>query len=77
MIMDTSLERARKIIKTYRDVWLGLENISSVGTGRTDDGRVCIVISMVKDDPATRDIFPGELDDIPVEFSISGKINAL
>ncbi|MFP4366476.1 MAG: hypothetical protein ACLFQA_05220 [Bacteroidales bacterium] len=75
--MTNSVNKADELIKRYRNIWMGLENVNGIGKGKTKDGRYCIVISMVKDDPATRNIFPAEIEGLPVEVRISGEINAL
>lgn len=75
--MTNSVNKAEELIKRYKHIWMGLENVTGVGKGKTKDGRTCIVISMTKDDPATRNIFPLEIEGLPIEIRISGEINAL
>ncbi len=72
--MDSSHNKAKKIIERYGEIWMGMEYITSVGIGKTDEGDTAIVISLEKDNPSTRDIFPAEIEDIPVRFKISGTI---
>ncbi len=75
--MSSSLKKAEEIIKRYEQIWMGLENVTGIGTGKTNDGRTCLVISMAKDDRPTRDLFPVEIEGLPVEVRISGEFNAL
>jgi len=75
--MESSLRKAKKIVRRYEQIWMGLKNVSGVGTGKTREGKLCIVISLSRDDPATRNIFPVEIEGIPFEIRISGKIDAL
>ena len=75
--MNSSVKKAEEIIKRYAQIWMGLENVTGIGTGKTNDGRICLVISMAKDDQATRDIFPAEIEGLPVEVRIGGKFDAL
>ncbi len=56
---------------------MGLKIVSGVGTGKTREGKLCIVISLSRDDPATRNIFPVEIEGIPIEIRIIGKVDAL
>ncbi len=74
--MKNSIKKALKIRKRYEKIWMGLENVTAVGAGKTKEGKPCIVISMLKEDPATRDIFPQEIEDVPIELIIIGKIDA-
>ena len=74
MDMETSIQKACKIKKIYEKIWLDIENVTGVGTGKSKDGRICLVISLAKDEPSTRDIFPVEIEGIPVEFRITGEI---
>ena len=74
--MDNLTKKAGKIINRYKKIWMGLENVSAVGIGKTCDGIPCIIISLSRDDPATREIFPLEIEDIPIEFMVSGTIDA-
>ncbi len=76
-IMESSVRKAGKIVSRYEQIWMGLKNVSSVGTGKTSEGKLCIVISLSRDDPATRNIFPVEIEGIPVDVRISGKVDAL
>jgi hypothetical protein len=73
--MDTHI-KAAEIKNRYEILWMGLKNVTSVGTGKTSDGKTSIVISLAIDDPETRSIFPAEIEDIPLEFRISGDIDA-
>ena len=75
--MNSSIKKAGEIIKIYRQIWMTLENVTGVGTGKTKDGRTCIVISLAKEDPVTCDIFPSEIEDFPIEFRITGKISSM
>lgn len=75
--MEDSVSKATGIIKLYEKLWLELENVTGVGTGKTKEGRTCLVISLSEDNQATRDIFPAEIEGIPVEFRISGEIDML
>lgn len=75
--MTNSVNKAEELIKRYKHIWMGLENVTGVGKGKTKDGRTSIVISLSKDDPATRNIFPAEIEGLPIEIRISGEINAL
>lgn len=72
--MDSSHEKAKMIINRYGEIWMGLDYVTSVGIGKTDEGHTSIIISLEKDNPSTRDIFPAEIEDIPVQFKISGTI---
>ncbi len=72
--MDSSHNKAKVIIERYREIWMGLDNVTSIGIGKTNEGRTAIVISLEKDNPSTRDIFPVEIEDTPVKFKISGKM---
>ncbi len=74
--MKSSVTKAGEIIKRYEQIWMGLENVTGVGTGKTNDGRTCLVISLVKDDQFTRDIFPSEIEGLPVQVRISGNFDA-
>ena len=76
-IMESSLRKAGKIVSRYEQIWMGLKNVSAVGTGKTREGKLCIVISLSRDDPYTRNIFPAEIEGIPVDVRISGKVDAL
>jgi hypothetical protein len=71
--MINIFDRAAEIKKIYGNIWLELDNVTAVGTGRTKDGRTSIVISLGRDDPATRELFPPEIEDIPIEFRVTGK----
>ncbi len=73
--MDSSFRKATEIKDRYEVVWMGLKNVTSVGTGKTRDGKSSIVISLAIDDPETKSIFPVEIEDIPIEFRISGDID--
>jgi hypothetical protein len=75
--MDHNLQRAREIRKRYEDIWMDLEFVTSIGIGLTSSGNTGIIISMEKDDPAIKNIFPAEIEGIPVEVRISGEINTL
>ncbi len=75
--MNSSTKEAGEIIKRYKQIWMALENVTGVGTGKTKEGGVCIVISMAKEDPVTCDIFPAEIEDFPVEFRITGEMSSL
>ncbi len=75
--MDYNIRKAKKIINRYEQIWMGLKNVSSIGTGKTSEGRLCIVISLSGDDPKTRRIFPAEIEGIPVEVRIIGKVDTL
>jgi hypothetical protein len=75
-MMTESMVKVNKIKKLYEEIWLELDNVTAVGSGKTKDGRICLVISLNCDDPATRDIFPREIEDIPIEFRISGGMDA-
>ncbi len=72
--MENLQNKAERIKKTYSDIWLGLDHVAAVGTGTTNDNQICIVISLEEDDESTRNIFPKEIEDIPVEFKITGKL---
>ncbi len=72
--MTESMGKAKKIKKLYEEIWLELDNVTAVGSGKTKDGRICLVISLSHDDPVTRNIFPREIEDIPIEFRISGEM---
>ncbi len=67
------IDKAAQLKKIYGKIWLGLDKVTAVGTGRTRDGRTGIIISLSSDDQATRDIFPPEIEDVPIEFRITGK----
>jgi hypothetical protein len=75
--MTEQMKKALRIKKIYEQIWLELENVSAVGTGTTENGRTCLVISLVSDDPVTKDIFPREIEDIPIHFKVSGEMDAL
>lgn len=55
---------------------MGLERVTAVGTGITSNGKPGIIISLDKEDSATRNIFPPEIEGVPVEVRIAGKIDA-
>jgi hypothetical protein len=65
-----------KIKRIYEDIWLGLDKVTAVGTGMTKDGRPALIISLSSDDQATKDIFPAQVEGIPIEFRISGEPEA-
>jgi hypothetical protein len=71
--MGESFEKASKIREMYEQIWLGLDKVTAVGTGKTADGRICIVISLSSDDPDTTNMFPPEIEDVPIEFRVTGE----
>ncbi len=75
--MDEAMDKVRKIKSIYEDIWLELEKVTAVGTGRAKDGRTALVISLSSDDKATKDIFPAEVEGIPIEFRVTGEAEAL
>ena len=75
--MDGSIRKAGKIVSRYEQIWMGLKNVSAVGTGKTSEGKLCIVISLSSEDPYTRSIFPPEIEGIPVDVRITGKVDTL
>jgi hypothetical protein len=74
--MDSAMIKAFEIRERYEKIWMALENVTAVGTGMTSDGRTGIIISMEKDDIVTKNIFPPEIEGVPVELRISGNIDA-
>ncbi len=74
--MDSTIRHAGDIIKRYKEIWMKLEHVTGVGTGKARDGRICIIISLENDEASTRDIFPAEIEGVPIEIKISGKIDA-
>ena len=75
--MSNPAEKAKKIINRYKMIWMKLEHVTSVGTGKKDDGSVCLVITLSEDSQATKEIFPAEIEDLPVEFRIGSQPDAL
>lgn len=75
--MDHSIQKAKEIKELYEKIWLGLDNVTAVSIGKNPAGYPCIIISLEKDDEFTRDIFPAEIEGIPVEIRISGRISSL
>ncbi len=75
--MIESKEKVMKVKNIYEKIWLELEKVNAVGTGKTRDGRLGLVISLSCDDPATKEIFPGEIEGVPIEFKITGETDAL
>jgi hypothetical protein len=75
--MSNSSKKAKKIIDRYKMIWMTIDNVTSVGTGKTDDGRVCLIISLSEDNEATKELFPAEIEDLPVQFRISRQPDAL
>lgn len=71
--MSGSLRKARKIKEMYEQIWLGLDKVTAVGTGKTTGGRICIVISLSCDDPETKNMFPPEIEDVPIELRVTGQ----
>jgi hypothetical protein len=67
------MERLMKIKSIYEGIWLELDKVTAVGTGRTRDGRPALIISLSSDDQPTKDIFPAEVEGIPIEFRITGE----
>ena len=65
------------IITRYGEIWMGLDSVTSIGVGKTDEGKPSIIISLEKDIPATRDVFPAEIEGVPVQFKISGPTETL
>ena len=74
--MENAKRHAGDIINRYRDIWMKIEHVTGVGTGKARDGRICIIISLESDEASTRDIFPAEIEGVPIEIKISGKIDA-
>ena len=72
--MEKPDNKAAEVINLYRAIWLGLEHVTGVGLGKSDDGRTCIVISLSEANTATMDIFPAEIEGIPVECRVTGEI---
>jgi hypothetical protein len=70
------MERLMKIKSIYEGIWLELDKVTAVGEGRTKDGRPALIISLSSDDQATKDIFPAEVEGIPIEFRITGEQEA-
>lgn len=75
--MSNSSKKAKKIIDRYKMIWMTLDHVTSVGTGKTDDGKVCLVISLSEDNEATKELFPAEIEDLSVQFRISRQPDAL
>jgi hypothetical protein len=74
--MDKLLIKAREVKNRYEKIWMGLENVTSVGTGITSKGKPGIIISMEKDNVYVRNIFPPEIEGVQVEIKVSGNIDA-
>ncbi|TVR70458.1 MAG: hypothetical protein EA408_11185 [Marinilabiliales bacterium] len=75
--MENSDEQAKMIISRYGEIWMGLDSVTSIGVGKTDEGKTTIIISLEKDIPATRDVFPAEIEGVPVQIRISGTTKPL
>ena len=75
--MESTDEHAKKIINRYEEIWMGLDGVTSVGLGKTAEGAASIIISLEQDTPSTRDIFPVEIEGIPLQFKICGKTEPL
>jgi hypothetical protein len=75
--MDYSLQKAREIRNRYEEIWMELGFVTAIGIGLTSSGRTGIIISLEKDDPAIRSIFPAEIEGIPIEVKITGEINTI
>ena len=74
--MKDPLIKAGEVKNRYSQIWMGLDCVTAVGTGITSNGKPGIIISMEKEDTATRNIFPPEIEGIPVEVKITGEIDA-
>ncbi len=73
--MDKTFKKAENILARNRKKWLALENVVSAGIGRTDKGDICILVLLARDNNSIRRMIPGEIDGIPIEVRVSGKID--
>jgi hypothetical protein len=75
--MDKLMIKASEVKNRYEKIWMGIENVTSVGTGITSKGKPGIIISLERDEATVRNIFPPELEGVQLEIVISGNIDSL
>jgi hypothetical protein len=73
--MNKLLIKVREVKNRYEMIWMGLEDVTSVGTGITSKGKPGIIISMEKDNVSIKNIFPPEIEGVQVEIRVSGNID--
>lgn len=74
--MENEIQHIKNIKKQYEHTLLKVKNVVAVGIGMTSDQRNGIIISVVKESQKTRSKIPNQIEGIPVEVKITGKIKA-
>ena len=56
---------------------MAIDGVTAVGEGRLPDGRPCVRVYLLTDDPALRRRIPETLEGHPVVVEVSGEIRAM
>ncbi len=72
--MTAELDKIREIRRKYEKLWLQLNGVVAVGTGKTSRGKLGIIVSVKKKEPHILKTIPPEVEKVPVEIQETGEI---
>ena len=75
--MTSEVEKIREIRKKYEKLWLQINGVVAVGTGKTSRGGLGIIVSVKKKEPHILQAIPNEVEKVPIEIQETGEIKAL
>lgn len=65
------------VMEAHVDELMAIAGVVGVAIGALDDGRPCIRVLIIEDDPELRGRIPRELEGYPVVIDVTGEIRAL
>ena len=74
--MPVSLEKIREIKNANEKNWLQIKEVCAVGIGLTKNNETGIIISIEKNTEQVQKKIPSQIEDVPIEIQITGKIKA-